>query len=333
MNLEPARRHYGAVLTLSLALLTLEIVVARVLSVALASHYALVAVSLAMFGIGLSGLIVYLAPRRYAAEKLDEQLASYASWFGLSAALSMAGFLRLRVVQEFSLAGLLTLSAAYALLAVPFLCGGICISLLMTHFSARIGRIYWADLGGASIGCLAVVAAMEIAPAPVVAVLAGLLAAGVGLAIAVSAAPGKTPQAALVLVAVAVVAVAGWSTDLLRMRYVKRWGNYYSEAEGWNAFSRVSAFDSERNAGQLLPLPEPHEERTGYPRAKILDIDGTAWTPISPATVSCAAASSTSPTTCGRTPTCSSSAPAAGATSSPPRCSINPPSSPSRSIP
>ena len=51
----PARRHYVLIFVLSLALLMLEIATARVLSVALLSHYAFVAISLAMFGLGLSG--------------------------------------------------------------------------------------------------------------------------------------------------------------------------------------------------------------------------------------------------------------------------------------
>lgn len=282
MDLEPARRHYAAVFSLSLALLMLEIVVARVLSVALASHYALVAISLAMFGIGLSGLIVYLFPRHYAPERLDEQIASYGALFGISAALSMVGFLHLRVVQEFSLAGLLTLSAAYCLLAVPFVAGGVCVSLLMTHCSSRIGRIYWADLGGASIGCLAVVVAMQNVPAPKVAVLVGMFAAVVALSIAIAAVPRKTAQAAIAVVVVGVVGVAAWSTDLLRIRYVKRWDYFYAKAEGWNAFSRVAAFVSERNAAQLLPLREPPEKNVvpGVPRSMVLDIDGTAWTPM-----------------------------------------------------
>ena len=58
----PFRRHYAAIFILSLALLMLEIAFARVLSVALLSHYAFVAISLAMFGLGLAALTVYLAP-------------------------------------------------------------------------------------------------------------------------------------------------------------------------------------------------------------------------------------------------------------------------------
>lgn len=282
MNLEPGRRHYVAVFLLSLCLLVLEIAVARVLSVALFSHFAFVAVSLAMFGIGLSGLVVYLLPGHFRAERLDAQLAAYAAGFGAAAALAMAAFLRIHVVQELSPRGFATLSLAYLVLAVPFFLGGICISLLMTHFSARIARIYWADLVGASLGCVAVVAAMQLMPAPQVAVLAGAIAAAVGLGLArVGRSPTLALPAAAVLVAAGVL-VAGLSGDFLRMRHVKSWNVVYSTAEAWNAFSRVAAFPSNKNAAQLLPLKRGVDAYAGddYPPSMNLDIDGGAWTPM-----------------------------------------------------
>ncbi len=282
MNLEPARRHYLAVFLLSLCLLMLEIAVARVLSVALFSHFAFVAVSLAMFGIGLSGLVVYLLPEHFRAERLDEQLAAYAARFGLAAALAMLVFLRIQVVQELSLRGFATLSLAYAVLAVPFFFGGICISLLMTHFSARIARIYWADLVGASLGCVGVVAAMQVLPAPKVAVLVGVLAAAVALGLARAAQPSRLALPAAALVVAAAVFAGGLSGDLLRIRYVKRWDHLYSTYEAWNAFSRVTAFVSNRNAAQLLPLKDDAATYAdaGHPASMNLDIDGSAWTPM-----------------------------------------------------
>src|SRR5215813_13684163 len=108
-GLIPSRRHYGAVFVLSLSLLMLEIAVARVLSVAFFSHYAFVAISLAMFGLGLSGLVIYLLPERFPAARVDEQLVTFASLFGLSAAVSVLAFLHLQVVQELSLRGFMTL--------------------------------------------------------------------------------------------------------------------------------------------------------------------------------------------------------------------------------
>ncbi len=281
MSSLPQRRHYLAVFLVSLSLLMLEITVARILTVALFSHYAFVAISLAMFGIGLSGLVIYLFPLRFPAERVDEQITTYASLFGLSAALSVLLFLHIRVVQDLSTAGLLTLSVAYLVLAVPFFLGGICVSLLMTHFSARIAGIYFADLVGASFGCLGVVAALQLLPAPrVVLIIAALVTATAsGVALAAGRRTALTHAAS---VAVAALMVLGFTTDLYTMRYIKNHTERYSQPETWNAFSRVSAFDLDRNAAQILPMKEnpAHYEGSQYPRAKMLDIDGAAWTPM-----------------------------------------------------
>src|SRR4051812_7009742 len=95
----PQRRHYMAVFFVSLSLLMLEITVARILTVALFSHYAFVAISLAMFGLGLSGLVVYLLPSRFPAERVDEQLTTFLSLFGLTAAVGVLAFLHIHVIQ------------------------------------------------------------------------------------------------------------------------------------------------------------------------------------------------------------------------------------------
>jgi len=281
MSSLPRRRHYAAVFLVSLALLMLEITVARILTVALFSHYAFVAISLAMFGIGLSGLVIYLFPHRFPVERVDDQVTTYASLFGLATGLSMFVFLRIHVVQDLSPTGLLTLSLAYLVLAVPFFLGGICVSLLMTHFSVRIGGIYFADLVGASVGCLGVVAALQQFPAPRVALIIAALVTLATSAAAVSA--GRRAALAHAASAAVLVLVAlGFTTDLYTMRYVKNRTDIYSDRELWNAFSRVSAFDVAGNAAQILPMREnpAYYDGPAYPRSKMLDIDGAAWTPM-----------------------------------------------------
>lgn len=281
-TLKPGRRHYVAIFLISLSLLMLQIAVARVLSVALASHFAFVAISLSMFGLGLGALAVYLLPGLFRAERLDGQLVSCSACFALAAVLSMIAFLRLQVVQELSWQGFLTLTAAYAVLAVPFFFAGVCIALLMTHCAVRIGSIYFADLVGAGIGCLAVVLSMELVPAPWVAVLVGLTVAALAVGLA-SAAPVRRLAAPLgALVGTALLTAAALSTDLLRMRYVKTWPDFYSIYESWNSFSRVSVFPTVRRAAQFVPLkpsarrPDRHES----PETMMIDIDGGAWTPM-----------------------------------------------------
>ena len=152
----------------------------------------------------------------------------------------------------------------------------------MTHFSSRIGRIYWADLVGASLGCLVVVLGMQMLPAPKVAVLVGLVAAGASLGLGLVTTPRRLVAPAIAVGVVAGFVLLGQTTDLLRMRYVKGWTSFYSDYAGWNAFSRVSAFKSQQNAARLLPLRNPPQDYPdgAYPKSMDLDIDGAAWTPM-----------------------------------------------------
>jgi spermidine synthase len=283
MSIEPRSRHYVTIFVVSLALLMVEIAVARTLSVALVSHFAFVAISLAMFGIGLSGLVVYLFPGTFRSERLDSQLVTFLSLFAMTAALSMVLFLRINMAQEISVAAFLQLSVVYTLLAVPFFFGGLCVSLLMTHCSSQIGRIYFADLVGASLGCLGVILAMELASAPVVAVAVACAAAVLALVLArnVDSSRLGLPGAALGLVLV--VLLLGLSTDLLRLVHVKGHVQDFATVERWNSFSRVTAFPSpKQNAAQFVPLDHPFSYYDGgpYPESMVLDIDGGAWTPL-----------------------------------------------------
>jgi hypothetical protein len=280
MSLLPQRRHYVAVFLVSLALLMLEISMARILTVALVSHYAFVAVSLAMFGLGLSGLVIYLLPSRFPASRVDEQLPLFASLFGVASALALLAFLHLQVLQEVSRYGYLSLSLAYTVLAVPYFLGGLCISLAMTHFSSRIASVYFADLVGASAGCLGVVAALQMVPAPQVVLVVAVTVTAAASVFSVGRRHAPLAHAGTVLAAG--LLVAGFTTDLFTMRYVKTWDMRYAKTELWNAFSRVAAFELPGNAAQILPMKEPsaHYEGGPYPPSLMLDIDGAAWTPM-----------------------------------------------------
>src|SRR4029450_2038358 len=177
----------------------------------------------------------------------------------------------------------------------------------MTHFSAAIGRIYAADLLGASLGCLAVVAAMQLTPAPHVPVVVAarasslrplavvaamqlppaphvpVIVALLASATAVGAAVGGRGRAVMPFIA-CIVALpclfSGIPAGLFTLRNVKNWHGFYSDYEAWNAFSRVSAFGHRGQAVDTLPLKKPSSEYPDSPGAMFLDIDGTAWTPM-----------------------------------------------------
>jgi SAM-dependent methyltransferase len=63
---------------------------------------------------------------------------------------------------------------------------------------------------------------------------------------------------------------------------VKNWQEFYSEYEAWNAFSRVTVFPSKLHAAQHVQIKDglrPTEEDHS-PETKLIDIDGSAWTPM-----------------------------------------------------
>jgi spermidine synthase len=264
---------------LSLSILMLEIAVARMFSVAMLSHFAFVAISLAMFGIAGGGLHVYLRLKRFPPARLDEQLVRYSWQFGLAAALASLLFLQMPAIKELSLWGALTLTAAYLTLAVPFYLGGVAVSLLMTHFSAHIGRIYFADLLGASVGCLAVVLAMQQLPATLVPALVAVAACACAVMMARLGAvrSGVAPLLAAAL-SIAILG-AGLTTDAFKMRYTKGRRVPPMAYETWNAFSRVSAFPHRKNAAQIVPLNNP-DAYSNVPATMGIDIDGAAFTPM-----------------------------------------------------
>ena len=250
-----------------------ELATARVLSVALPSHYAFVAISVAMFGIGLGGLLVFLLPNAFRADRVDRQAVAYLACFGVAAAVADFAFLHLHVVQALSWAGFVTLSAAYIVLAVPFLCAGLCIAILMTHFARRMATLYAADLLGAALGCGAAVAVLGMVPAPLVPLVVCAVATVAALVLA-------RPRLATVAAALAagVLLVVGFGSDAFRMRYVKGWQGFYADSEAWNAFSRVSVFTSAVDALGTMSTGRPATRPV--PGVRWIDIDGTAWTPM-----------------------------------------------------
>ncbi|MFT5039368.1 MAG: hypothetical protein ACI8TX_000316 [Hyphomicrobiaceae bacterium] len=276
-------RHHVWIFLLSMALLMQEIAVARALSVALMSHYAFVAISLAMFGIGLSGLVVYLLPERFPASRLDALVGRFGLWFALAAPLSMLAFLNIHVTQELNMTGLFTLTAAYLILMVPFYIGGTAVSMLLTHRSDDISRIYFADLVGASLGCLATVLMLETLPAPAVPSVVGAVVAVLAVTLGWKERTNKVAAVGIAVAAV-VIGFAGVSTDLFQMRYVKNWNHVYSEYEVWNSFSRISAFHMSEGIGiaNVTPLKGSGKDYPAedYPDTMMLDIDGSAWTPM-----------------------------------------------------
>jgi spermidine synthase len=175
--------HYTGIFLLSLATLLLELALTRVLSVANWYHFGFLVVSTALLGFGASGVTLSLWTKLRDEMPLDHTLASLAVLFGF---VSLASFWLMQRIpfQPFRLL-LDRWQFAYTLLyylvlAAPFFCSGLAISLLLSRGGLEVNRLYAADLLGAGLGCAAVCAVMPLfggSGSIAVAAMLGVLAA------------------------------------------------------------------------------------------------------------------------------------------------------------
>ncbi|HET9695045.1 MAG TPA: hypothetical protein VFP48_11735 [Steroidobacteraceae bacterium] len=197
---------------LSSAALASEILLTRLFAVVHWHHFAYMIISLALLGFGVSGTFLALAHRRL----LPHFNASYLGNILAFAACVVAGPLLARTLPFHAEALLwdprqpLWLVLVFLALSLPFFCAANAIGLALIRYRDRIGRVYAADLAGAGLGSLAVLAALyRLWPEDVLRAIAvtGLLAVCVGT-LELGARPYAWIGAAVVAVA-AVIAVPG----------------------------------------------------------------------------------------------------------------------------
>ncbi len=135
----------------SLTLLALEILVSRVSSVVFTYHYSFLVVSLALLGLGGGGILVFYLDRE---KNVYHKLALYSSGFALSILFFVLSLTRFYLIKN--------LYTYFSILFLPFFFAGAVISLSFRRFPQYIGKIYSADLLGASSGALLSLGVLEV---------------------------------------------------------------------------------------------------------------------------------------------------------------------------
>jgi hypothetical protein len=160
---------------ISFALIEYEIALTRIFSAKLWYHFSFMAISLALYGLGASGLWVYMNRSRFTREKLHSQIWKASMAFAIALPPITFVLLNLPIDLSLSLKGLLLITFVYLLAAIPFFFGGLVVSLLLTHGVADSGRIYAFDLAGAATGVLVLIPLLNNLGAPTALVaIAGL---------------------------------------------------------------------------------------------------------------------------------------------------------------
>ena len=223
----------------SFAALLLELALTRLFSVVLFYHFAFLAISIALLGLGSGGVFAYVGKSwlgRFSTRTL-------LSWLCVANAVVVPIVLEVVIHVPVSLslsqANFLRLTAIYLASAVPFFVTGLEFSILFARQSQHISRLYGADLLGGALACLGVVPLLNSLGGPNTVLFAGVMAAVAGAAWADNA---KLLKVTLGLAAVLVLVIAAnYSGRLIDVVYAK--GIFRDKAwvefARWNAISRV----------------------------------------------------------------------------------------------
>jgi predicted membrane-bound spermidine synthase len=270
---------------IALATLMYEILLTRIFSVTMWYHFAFAAISVAMFGMTVGALIVYLFPDYFTLDRAHFHLAGSSLLFALTIVVSFMTHLSIPFVAPKSLVAFYSAALNYLVISVPFVFSGICVCLGLTKFPRQINALYAADLAGAATGCILVVYALKITDGPSAVIAVASLATAGSALFAAGGSLRRLRRVGLLcgafLAGAAVVNSYGATKHVppLRLMWVKGVQETDALFEKWNTFSRIRVYgDPEKPKKPWGTSRTCAAETTA--RELNLTIDATADTPL-----------------------------------------------------
>ena len=145
---------------IALTTLLLELTLIRVFDHLWFPNMAYLIITLAMFSIGVSGVIISLAPaEQYRYFKIIIPVLVVlmaAACYAILPALSELQF-NYKSLGETPVKALTTFMSILAVIATPFLISGLVISSIFSRYADQIQKLYFWDLAGAAMGCVIII--------------------------------------------------------------------------------------------------------------------------------------------------------------------------------
>jgi spermidine synthase len=262
----------GLALT-SFSALLLELALTRLFSVVLFYHFAFLAISIALLGLGAGGVFAYLLKAQLAATDTRTLAARLCMANSVVVLVVLEIVLRVPVALRVSWGNFARLTVLYLAAAVPFFLTGLLFAVVFARETRRIPRLYGADLCGGAMACLAVVPLLNLVGGPNVILVAGATMAAAGTIWAEFR--SLRSNAALLALALVVLIGANYSGRLIDVVYAK--GMFrdpaWVEFARWNALSRVEV----DRQGQAKAIVIDADASTYIMNADLAHWQGTLW--------------------------------------------------------
>jgi spermidine synthase len=244
----------------SFAALLLELALTRLFSVVLFYHFAFLAISIALLGLGAGGVFAYLLKHRLARTDTRTLAARLCIDSSIVVLFALEVVLHVPVTLTVSGRNFLHLTAIYISAALPFFLTGVQFSVIFARESRRIPRLYAADLSGGALACLAVVPLLNWIGGPNTIVASAVAMAVAGVVWAKPSSAVRKVASGLVAAFLLLIA-ANHSSRLIDVVYAK--GMFrdpaWVEFARWNALSRVEV------------------DRQGRAKAIVIDADASTY--------------------------------------------------------
>ena len=248
--------YLGVALT-TLATLILELSLTRIFSVVFYYHFAFLAISIALFGLGAGGVFSYIV-----AARKEQTWAKLGTLAVVNAVVIVAAltFIMTRTGHP----GNGTLALVYFASASPFFLAGATISLAISETIQRVDKVYFFDLVGASGGCLALIPLLNFFGGPNTVIAAAVLFAVSG-AIWYNLGAKPRGRAIGVFLALGLVGLmfVNATLHLIDVKWAKGQAVPNEMFVKWNSFSRIALAPEKGSANHLIIIDA--DASTGVP--------------------------------------------------------------------
>ncbi|HEV7217503.1 MAG TPA: hypothetical protein VGN39_01425 [Terriglobales bacterium] len=259
LNDVPEKVLLAGVALSSFAALLLELTLTRLFSVILFYHFAFLAISIALLGLGAGGVFAHIRKTSLSRFELRKLAAALCIVNAIVIPIALEIVLHIPVSVQLTRQNFLRLTAIYIYSAIPFFVTGIEMSVIFGRRSAHISPLYSADLAGGAMACLGVVPLLNWIGGPN-AVLSSAASAAVA-AVVLAPGPRLRRWAAGLGAALVLVIALNHSGGLMDIVYAK--GAFRDKAQvefaRWNAISRVEV------------------DRIGDAKAIVIDADANTY--------------------------------------------------------
>ena len=234
---------------ITLSVLMLELSLTRLFSATMYYHFAFMAISLALFGSGASGVFVYIVQRGLKPERTGQWLSVASMLFAISNLFSLYVILANPLTFETGPENYYRLARIYGASALPFFFAGCAVTLAITRLASEISKLYLFDLAGAALGCLLLIPVLNAIGAINIVLLVSALGAVAGVFFGGATGGSRAALLASVALAAGLAGLVAYNSATHRIDIRKSKGFEETRVlfSKWNSFSRITvegAFDT-----------------------------------------------------------------------------------------